>query len=68
MNDAFVTAYIYQRAHHASADAGAANDLTGLTDAQILADLKQQVQDTFSGVDNSYAKAELADLLKLTHE
>jgi hypothetical protein len=67
-NNAFVAAYIYQRAHHASADSDAANNLSGYTDAQILDDLKQQVFDSFTGAQDAYTIPELSDLLKLTHE
>jgi hypothetical protein len=68
MNDAFVTAYIYQRANFASADLQAADDLSGYTDAQILADLKLQVQDAFAGAADAYSMNELTDLLLATHE
>jgi hypothetical protein len=68
MNDAFVTAYIYQRANFAAADAQAADDLSGFTDAQILADLKTQVQDAFAGAGDAYSTIELTNLLLATHE
>ena len=74
--DGFITNYVYQRANFASSDADAKNDLSGLTDAEILADLKQQVQDAFANADadttndvaDAYTVTELSALLKLTHE
>jgi hypothetical protein len=68
INDSFVTAYIYQRGNFVSADTDAADDLTGYTDAEILADLKLQVQDAFAGAADAYSMTELTDLLLATHE
>jgi hypothetical protein len=67
-DDGFIAAYVYQRANHASADPDADNDLSTFTPAQILADLKQQVQDAFNGAPDAYTIAELTDLLIHTHE
>lgn len=67
-DDGFIAAYVYQRANHASADPDAANDLASLTPTQILDDLKQQVQDAFSGAPDAYTITELTDLLIHTHE
>jgi hypothetical protein len=60
--------YIYERANFASADLDAADDLTGFTAAQILADLQQQVQDAMAGAADAYTVSELNTLLLLTHE
>lgn len=76
IHDSFVDWYVYERAHYDDTHAGAPEaDLSSLSDAQILQDLKDQVQDAYlynGGLngdgEQTYTIAEMADLLKATHE
>jgi hypothetical protein len=68
VNDSFAEWYIYQRKNFSAADSDADDDLSGYSDAQLLADLKAQVQDAYAGSADAYTVSELAQLLKATHE
>lgn len=68
VNDSFAEWYIYQRKNFSAADSDADDDLSGYSDAQLLADLRAQVQDAYAGNADAYTVSELAQLLKATHE
>jgi hypothetical protein len=63
-SESFVEWYIYLRNQDDNDDDATNNP----TDADsVLADLKQQVQDTFDGAADAYSVTELAELLHATH-